>query len=298
MFELEPNREKPLIIDCHTHAWMPEDIPAVRKHSTLLDKNLESDSPHNWTPCFDISLDVLLEKEREAGIDRMVILPASSKPEHCRELTRWVAGLAEEFSQIIPFGSVHPYSDSVEDDVKAIADLGIKGVKLHSLVQMFDTASSELQKLYGLLEKADLVVLMDAMSLAGATAAKPELGPLLEMADRAGLENNPERIAETAIRFPGLKIIAAHLGCCHGWDLLDPLYDLDNVYFDLSYIHPLISKEKAFEIIRRKGAEKIVFGTDAPYRRPEESLSWFMELPLEDEERKTILGGAFMELLN
>ena len=291
------NSSGQMIIDAHAHAWLPEDLATLKKGAALFDAGTPVDSPHNFSPRFDGSLENVLAQEDAAGVDRIVILPVSSRPDRCRVLTRWVAGLARENPRIIPFGTVHPHSDTLADDVAAASDLGLPGLKLHSLVQFFDPLAENARQLYALMEKAGLVLLMDSMNLDGAVVAKPSLAKFMEIARSGGVETGPRQIAEIAGSHPDLKIIAAHLGNLYGWDCLDPLYELDQVYFDLAYIHRLLSPEEAATVIQRKGANRIVFGTDVPYRHPVNVLKWFRKLPLSPERQNLILSGNLIDLL-
>lgn len=291
--------KKVQIIDGHTHAWQLEDMPGLKKSIRMLDGDvIDPDSPHNWSPCFDGSLDSLIQAERSAGVDRFVLLPVSARVERCRELTRWVAEEAQKHPEIIPFASIHPHTQTPEDDVAAFVDLGLRGVKLHSLVQMFDPLCPEALRTYEAMEKHELVLLMDSMNLEGAVAFKPNLAPLMETATSMKLETGPRQISEVANRFPGLRIIAAHFGYLYGWDKIDLLYPLDRVYLDMAYIHRLVTPEEAVAIIRKKGADRIIYGSDAPYRRPDEALDWFLNLPLTPREQSAILSGNLNGLLN
>jgi len=284
-------------IDGHTHAWLPEDLQTLEERLIQWDRTLDASNPHKWLLRFNGSLDGLVEAEKAVGMDQFVLLAVSGRPERSRELTRWVSEAARLHPEVIPFGAVHPHSSTLEDDVAAIVDLGIPAVKVHSLVQRFDPLSPPALKLFGLLEKNGLPVLMDAMNLAGACRAKPHLEGLLGMARQFGLQTGPAQIAELSRRFEGLKIIAAHLGCLYGWDELDGLYDLPMVWFDLAYVHRLMSAERAMEIIRLKGTDRIIYGSDAPWRSPAGALAWFMNLPLAEEERAAILGTNLLDVL-
>jgi hypothetical protein len=75
------------------------------------------------------------------------------------------------------------------------------------------------------------------------------------------------------------------------------LADRRNVSFDLAYIHPLIPRERVLDLIRGLGPDRIVFGSDAPYRWPAEALDWLVNLPLTPEEQSDILGGNFLRFM-
>lgn len=286
-----------LIIDGHTHCWQPEDLPTLHKASRLYDRGLEPGSVHTWSPLFDPTLDGLLAAEREAGVDRFVLLPVSNKPERCRELCGWAASAAQRHPEIIPFGTLHPYSDDLAGDAAALAETGLRGVKVHSLVQNFNPLSDRANQVYAAVADLGLPLLMDSMSLDGAVGFKPNLEAFKAVAEGWGIETGPGHIAEISRRHPGLTVIAAHLGCLYGWDRVEALFGLDRVYLDLAYIHPLVTVDQVMEIIRRKGPDRIVFGTDAPYRRPAEALAWLMDLPLSEDERTAILGGNLLRII-
>lgn len=285
-------------IDGHTHAWDGGDLNVLRDRLTFLDGPLEKSDPHKWFLRFEGTIEGLLAAEKAAGVDRFVLLPISSRPDRCRELTRRAAELAVRHSEIIPFGSLHPNSSTISEDVAEIRSLNLAGVKLHSLVQRFNPLSPSAWTLYEALAENESVVLFDSMSLSGAMRVKPHLAPFVEPALELGFETGPEQIALVAESFPRLKIIAAHMGCCYGWNRLDPLYALDNVYFDLAYVHRLLTPDEALAIIRRKGPQRIVFGTDAPWRSPKNALAWFLSLPLSEAEQAAVLAGNLHNLLN
>ena len=289
--------KRPQIIDAHTHAWLPEDLVVVHKSRSLLDRKLPEDSPHRWSLILDGTIESLVSEEVAAGVDRLVILPTASQPERCRALSRWSAQLARENPRVIPFGSLHPLSEDQDRDMEELLESGPAGVKLHSLVQRFDPLSPEAFKVYGFLEKNSLPVLMDSMDLTGAVEVKPNLRPLLDLAEAWHIETGPPQIVEIAERFPNLKIVAAHMGCLYGWDRIEPLYEIDQIYFDLAFVHPLLSPKQALEIIRAKGPNRIIFGTDAPYRRPGEALEWFYKIPLSPVEQARILSENLLEII-
>ncbi|MGM0664788.1 MAG: hypothetical protein ACQET7_11470 [Thermodesulfobacteriota bacterium] len=51
-------------------------------------------------------------------------------------------------------------------------------------------------------------------------------------------------------------------------------------------------------MIHRRGPERILFGTDAPWRRPVNERRWFESLPMDDEAREAIAWKNLETLLN
>ena len=62
-----------------------------------------------------------------------------------------------------------------------------------------------------------------------------------------------------------------------------------NVYFDTSSTLCRLDEAKALYIIRKHGAERVLFGTDYPMWSHEEEVERFYRLPLTEEERELIL---------
>ncbi|MBF0477718.1 MAG: amidohydrolase family protein [Deltaproteobacteria bacterium] len=286
----------PRVIDCHTHAWMNEDLSLLRDRLMLMDQPLPDKHPLKWNLYHQGTPQGLLEHEKAAGIARFVLLAISAKPERCRELNFWVAGLARAYPEVIPFAALHPGADSIKDELDLIIKLGLKGVKLHSLVQRFPLLAPETLKLFEALEEARLPVMLDTLSMAKVFNYKPHLKPILGQFTEFGTE--PIGTAEVARRFPKLTIIAAHMGALFAWEDLAPLMDLDNVYFDLSYTYHILSRNEVMDIIRKKGVSHILFGTDSPWKPANETLGWFFSLPLTPEEQEAIAWKNAERLLN
>ena len=66
---------------------------------------------------------------------------------------------------------------------------------------------------------------------------------------------------------------------------------------DISSTIVLLGKERVKEIIRKHGADRILFGTDSPYRSPYSELERFLKLGLPESEKELILYGNAAKLL-
>lgn len=277
---------QPMIIDAHTHAYPGKDLAVVQERTASLDQTLPDSDPHKWMLHHDGSVEVLLEEEGKAGIDRLILLPVSSRPERTRLLNQWVGGMAAKHPRIIPFGTLLAESPSLEEELEELLALGLRGIKVHPFLQRLDILSPGAQRFWSLLEGASLPVMLDSMYLKGLERYKPHLKELARMA--SAFETGPQRIAVLAERYPKLVFIAPHLGSLYAWEKLDPLYPLENVFFDLSFMSDLLPPEKVVDIVRRKGSDRVLFGTDAPWRKPSEARVWFEELPLNSKEFERI----------
>jgi predicted TIM-barrel fold metal-dependent hydrolase len=283
-----------MLIDCHTHAFMSEDMAVLRERLTLLDASLPDDSPHKWRLHGDGGLEGLAQAMTQAGVDRYVLLPVTGRKERASDMNRWSAAAAAADPRLIPFGVLHPLGP-VEEDVPLLLELGLRGVKLHPFIQRFSIDHRLTHELLARLEGQGLPVLVDTLFVSGLVQAKPHMGWVVEAFNFKGCE--PAEIARAAAAHPGINFIAAHGGSLYGWDQLDPLMELDNVYFDISYLHGLIAPDQLVRIIRRKGPEKVMYGTDAPWRDAVAFRQWFEEMPLSAGEREQVAAGTLLALL-
>ncbi|MEG2357048.1 MAG: amidohydrolase family protein, partial [Clostridia bacterium] len=121
--------------------------------------------------------------------------------------------------------------------------------------------------------------------------AMAELGlpALVHIGDSRYSFSEPERMARVLDRVPKLQAICAHLG---GWSVWDEgwraLAGRENVWVDSSSSLYALAPEKAVEIIRHYGADRVFFGTDYPMWKPEEEVALVMALPLSEKERENI----------
>lgn len=285
-----------IIIDCHTHAYNSVDREALENKLGILDGPLPEDSPHRWRLVQGADVESLAASEKEAGVDKFVLLPVATRKERVGELNRWSARAARDHPEIIPFATLHPLTSDPGAELAEALELGLKGVKLHSLLQRFDLLGPESLSLIEAVHQAGLPVLLDTLYGPGLVKVKPhlvsfenELGPFA---------TSPDQVAELAATFPKMPIIAAHMGCLYGWSEIEPLYGLDNVFFDLAYVDRLLGSREVLGMIRKKGPEKVLWGTDTPWREVGRALEWFRCLELGDEEQEMILGRNLSGILD
>ncbi len=282
-------------IDAHTHAYPESDLELVVERVAALDGHLPEAHPTKWRLVTDGSIETLVESESQAGIDRFVLLPISGKFDGASRLNRWVADLAARHPLIIPFGTLTPLADSPEDDLREALALGVRGIKIHSVLQRIIPIEPRTLEWLEMIAPTGLPILMDSMNLAGLRRFKPHMKPLLDL--WAPFETGPVQIAFLARTFPRITFIAAHLGCLYGWDQLEPLLPLENVFFDLSFALEILPREEILAVIGKKGTDHILFGSDCPWRDPAGSWRKFLELDLPDEGVEKIGGGNLLELL-
>jgi hypothetical protein len=281
--------------DVHTHAYPKQDRALVVERTTELDGHLPQDSPYKWAIYNDGSVESLVREEKKAGLDGFVLLPVSGRPNGSSRVNRWVAQKAGAFPQIIPFASLTPLSSTPEADLKEVLALKLKGIKLHPFLQRINPLAPGTLVWLEMVQSAGLPILVDSMNLSGVRRYKPHMTPLLDF--WGPFETGPSQIAKLAGTFPNITFIAAHLGCLYGWDQLGPLLKLENVYFDLSYVLEILPPLKIKQLIYKKGPDRILYGSDAPWRVPAQSWQRFLKLNLPTADFEKIAGKNLQELL-
>lgn len=283
------------IIDCHTHAYQAEDVVSLEAKLGLIDSALPEGDPNRWKLTNDGRLASLAAEEQAAGVDRFVLLPVATKRSRVSELNRWSARAAERHPQIIPFATLHPLADNPAADLAEALDLGLAGVKMHSLLQRFDLTSPPSLEIIRKVEAAGLPLLLDTLHAPGLAMAKPHLAAFRD--EFAPFATDPEHLATLSRACPDLTIIAAHMGCLYGWEHIEPLHDLPNIHFDLAYVDRLMAPDRALDLIRRHGADRVLWGTDAPWRAVAPALEWFGRLDLTPAEREMIASGNLLRII-
>ena len=107
-------------------------------------------------------------------------------------------------------------------------------------------------------------------------------------------ESDPADVAYLARRFPNVRIIMAHLCGC-GYRGIEEIADCPNVWVDTSGGQP----EYGFleYAVKRIGAERILFGSDAPGRDICCQLTKVFEADITDSQKEMILWRNTKELL-
>jgi uncharacterized protein len=285
-----------MLIDSHTHAYEGNDRAVVYGRIDSLDSSTPDEDWSKWVLRLDPAAESLLEEEKAAGVDRFVLLPISGRVDHALELNRWVCGLARRHPAVIPFGTLVADSPTLEQDLAQALELGVRGFKIHPLLQRLDILSPEAHGLWSLLEEAGLPVVLDSMSIEGMLKYKPHLEAFA--AGVWGYETGPERIAAVASKHTRLTLIAAHLGSLFGWDRLEPLFRRPNVFFDLSFVSGILPDREVLDVVRKRGPDRVLFGTDAPWRRPMDERRWFEGLPMDDRVKEAIAWKNMEALLD
>jgi len=251
------------IIDMHTHAF-PDSL-APRAIAAL-----EAECP--WKAVGRGTIDALLESMDAAGVDASVMCCIATKPDQVEKILPWCEQIRSE--RIIPLPSVHPKTPKPAEWIARFAEAGFPGIKMHPMYQDYHADDPLLAPIYAALSERRMLLEVHC----GRDIAFPPDD------DRA----TPRRFANVIERFPELRLVCTHLGGWRMWEESSQLILGRNVYVETSFSLNEVAPERAADMIRRHGAERILFGTDWPWQRQDEALENLRGLGLTEEEMERI----------
>lgn len=267
-----------MIVDFHTHVF-PEAI--AEKTISFLENKANSLAHTRGT------LDELKKSMKEAGIDYSVALSVVTRPSQFNTVNNYLAEINGK-AGIISFGGLHPDCEAIEEKLDYIKELGLKGIKLHPDYQDTRMDDPKYIKICKEAIKRGLIVLFHS----GWDIGYPD-------SHNASVEYAANLLnAINVDEQEDAKIIFAHTGGWKNWDLVEEILVGRNVYFDLSFSMPFLSKEQLTRIIKEHGSDRILFATDSPWSGQKQSVAEISALDLDPEELEAIFYGNAAKLLN
>lgn len=251
-----------MVIDFHTHNF-PDEL-APRAIAAMVES-----LRHEFSPFGDGTLACQLAAARADGIDRCVMCPIATKPSQADVILRSAleirdGGRGEEAARvIIPLASVHPADPDYRLHLKAIADAGVPGIKLHPFYQGFRLDDPAVFPFFAAVRDFGLVVIAHCgydhsvpdepmtcgpAEIAALLAAVPGLGPRFVAAHLGGHLGNP----------PGATDMLLETGCL----------------IDTACLEILQDDPEAIRIMETWPTERVVFGTDYPWNRQGRLVEW------------------------
>lgn len=250
------------IIDSHCHVY-PDKIAAkaVEGIGKFYDLSMYYDGKYS----------TLVEHGSKIGCKHYVIFSVATTPHQVHSINNFIADTVKASEGLMTgLGALHPDSENVEEDIEEIISLGLKGVKMHPDFQKFHIDDEKCYKIYEL--------------------CRGRLPVLLHTGDSRYDYSNPKRMKKVLEDFPDLTVIGAHFGGWSCWkEAAEMLGSYKNFYVDCSSSFDWLSAEESRDIVRRYGADRVLFATDFPMWSHETELERFANMNLTDEENKQIL---------
>lgn len=261
------------IIDFHTHIF--PDLLAPRAIAKLI---AFSPADRNFT---DGTAAGLTQSMKQHGVTQSVTLPIATKKEQVPIIIEQLTRL--DRSVFIPFGTIHPDTENIDETVDLLKRNNIRGIKLHPEYQDFYMADQRYFPMYEALSAAGIIIVFHAGK---------DPGPF------TGDHALPLAFKTVRANFPDLKIVAAHMGGWKIWELIPGQLAGENLYFDTSAIYYLLDKNHFMNIARKHGTERLLFGSDSPWFDQGACIAWIDSLPLSDREKEDIFSANASNLLS
>jgi uncharacterized protein len=250
------------MIDIHLHLWdWAGDTPSFISEYMLARGYFGTEAPASF-----FSTAALLAALDDAGVDTGVLLPLRAESYGWFVTNEYVAEVvAEAKGRLIGFAGVSPLAhDATKELARVIEKLGLRGLKLHPPMQMFDPADRGCFPVYEMMQAYELPVLFHTGS-----------GPT-QLSDRY---SNPHLVDEVAVHFPKLKIIMAHAGRFWYQEALTMMRRHPNIYIDISanvgkalgYGLLLALLVAVKEVVGN--VDRVLFASDYPWYMPRQMVA-------------------------
>ncbi len=272
------------LIDMHSHAF-PDRI-AARATDALMTGVLREEG-RVIPPRGEATLDGLADRMKHDGVALSVVLPIATAPQQTDSILRFACEINAVYGvrvkdflktgkadapMLLSFASLHPEEKDPLGRLQQIREMGFLGIKLHPEFQHFYIDSPLSVRILRRAEELSLCCVLHA----GADIGMPP-----------PVHCTPERLSNALSELDGSHIVAAHMGGFRMWEQVAKCLAGKSLYLDTSYIGIEDGEPPAelyAEIIRTHGTEKILFGSDYPWKSPREVLALLRTLGLTEKE--------------
>ncbi|MFH1915260.1 MAG: amidohydrolase family protein [Pseudomonadota bacterium] len=231
-----------MLIDVHMHAFHPK----------IADKVLAQLKDHYAiAPVGTGMVDDLIARLNRARLDSAVVLTAATTPAQVIPANNWSLSVGRDNPRLIPFGTIHPGFESMEDELDRLERSGIKGLKFHPDFQGY---------------RLDDPALYDVMEMIG-----DRFVCLFHVGDTLPPEDNPScprKLAQLRKVFPAPVMIAAHMGGYRHWKYALEHLATTEVLVDSSSTLAFVDDAMLLRLYRAFGSRRILFGSDYPLFDP------------------------------
>jgi predicted TIM-barrel fold metal-dependent hydrolase len=231
-----------------------------------------------------------LARMRSANIEQAVLSPvaggrqADGVRDTMRENDAIAAGIRAHplrFPVGLAAVEVRHEERALEELERAFGRLGLRGLAFHAMFSGFVVGvGSVLDPLLDLADQREALCLMHALPEAGAFSME-----------------SPRAIGALAERYPRVTFIMGHpaITADQRGAAIEAAAGRENVYLDLAFQD---SSETVEVLVRALGAERVLFGSDAPFREPESTIRSVHAARISDDDKERILHRNARELID
>ena len=221
---------------------------------------------------------------RSVGIDRAVVCNIATNAKQENKVNGFAVSLLEKGDFFSPLGSIHPDSESKEEELDRLLSAGIRGVKLHPDYVRIELTDPRYDEIFSLLSERGMFTVVHT----GFDPVSPDK-----------IHATPEMLLKTVEKYKNLKLIAAHMGgFMKSEEVLCRLVG-SNIYFDTSLSSIRVSEhETLYKILDTHDENRILFGTDTPWTDPALEIAFLENAPISKEKKEKIFYKNAMALLN
>ena len=225
------------------------------------------------------SSELLLKSGSQINVKKYLVCSTATVAKQTSAINDFIIDECKKHSEYIGFGTLHPDTENMDDEINKIIDNGLRGIKLHPDFQRFNIDDKKAYEIYDKIQG--------------------KLPVLIHMGDDRYEFSRPYRLAKVMQDFKDLEVFAAHFGgyCC--WEeAVECLTNFENIYFDTSSTMGFVGAKYSKKLIANFDFDKLMFGSDYPMWDHKEELNRFFELGLSDEDNKKILSVNFKRYFN
>lgn len=222
----------------------------------------------------------LLERLDTAGFNRALVWlqPVCDVAAQCRYVYESVRRYD---NRLLGFGWVDPKADGVPRSVELVRryveEYGFYGVKLNGAQNDYDLLTPEYQ------------TVVEAIAREGVV-----------LAFHCGEDENtrPRKVAQLAARYPETRVLLVHMGQSLTGEAIDAAAQCPNITLvgsGMPDFRPVLTA------LRRLGARRVCFGSDAPFRnilQVRQTYDRLLDGQVTPEEKDMVMGGSLAALLN
>ncbi|NLW74117.1 MAG: amidohydrolase family protein [Clostridiales bacterium] len=265
-----------MVIDFHVHCF-PD---------TLAPRALAALSEHvqaEGFPCTDGTQSGTEAHIASQGVDYAVVCNIATNSRQQHNVNSFAISIAKSSKTLYSLGSLHPHGEDKRGELLRLREAGIRGIKIHPDYIGIDITDPAYYEIFELCSELGFFVLMHA----GFDPVSP-----------GHVHASPGMIATVAARYPGLKLIAAHMGgYLRSGEVIEHLLGKD-IWLDTS-----MSSQRPDEydnlvyILKNHSPDRLLFASDTPWSYAAEELKFIHSAKLRDDLTEKILYKNALALL-